>query len=85
MNTEYAILTRRTNYPKLGYIIFRLKEEGITCRLRENDSFYAPILEVDSSKFGDAWQLLEEKHGRYALDDMRDNHPKFRQFEDEKP
>lgn len=82
---SYEILCKRTNYPKLGYIIFRLRELGIDCRLRKNESFYAPILEVDKEKLPEAWALLGERHGRCALDDIRDNHPKFRRFEDERP
>jgi hypothetical protein len=73
---KYAMLCKRTNYPKLGYVIHKLKEQGIACRLF-GESWHAPILEVDRSKLGEAWQVLGEKHGRYALDDVRDDHPKF--------
>lgn len=81
---KWFVLCKRTNYPKLGYIIARLKERGIACRLF-GESWHAPILEVDRSKLGEAWQLLGEKHGRYALDDLRDDNPKFATYADVKP
>lgn len=81
---KYTMFTKRTNYPKLGYIIFKLKEKGIACRLF-GESWHAPILEVDRSKMGEAWQLLGEKHGRYQLDDVRDDHPKFLPYAEVKP
>lgn len=80
----FAQFTKRTNYPKLGYIIYRLKEQGIACRLN-GESWHAPILEVDAAKLGEAWQVLGEKHGRYSLDDLRDDNPKFLPFSEERP
>lgn len=77
---EFTTLCRRTNYPKLGYIIHKLREAGIACRFN-GESFHADyILEIDKVREADGWNILSEKHGKYQLDDMRDDHPKFRQY-----
>lgn len=80
----YVMFTKRTNYPKLGYIINRLKAKGVACRLN-GASWHAPILEVDAAKLDQAWAILGEKIGRYPLDDVRDDLPRFQPFSEEKP
>lgn len=63
-----TMLCKRTDYPKLGYIIHRLDEMGIACSFeygkdgREIRSFHADhILMVESQRFDEAWKLLGEK------------------------
>jgi hypothetical protein len=82
---NWALLCKRTNYPKLGYIIHRLKSEKIACRFN-GESWHADYrLEVEASREADAWKILRERHGRYRLDDVRDDHPKFLPYEEQKP
>jgi hypothetical protein len=69
MTTQnWETLCKRTDYPKLGYIIHRLKQSGIDCKFLTNGdgdavrSFHADnILLVDSGKYDAAWELLGEK------------------------
>lgn len=74
--TSYVMLTKRTNFPKLGYIIHKLNEAGIDNQIN-GESRHAPILEVDENRYDEAWAILDERHGRYRLDEVRDDHPKF--------
>jgi hypothetical protein len=83
-NIEWAELCRRTNYPKLGYIIYRLKLMGVACRF-QGESWHAPILAVDKSKFKEAWMLLSEKFGRRCLDDISDDHWRWEKYDGERP
>jgi hypothetical protein len=82
---KWTQFTKRTNYPKLGYIIKRLKDKRIACRFN-GESWHAPILDVDDSKFKEALAILGERHyNKFTLDDARDDHPKFFDYRDEKP
>ena len=78
---SWTLFTKRTNDPKLSYIEYRLDELGVPHR-RNGESFHAPILEVPEEYLKVAWKLLDERHGRYRLDDVRDDHPKFAAYED---
>ena len=81
----WELFTKRTDYPKLGYIIKRLKDEGIACKF-DGRSWHADhCLMVEASRIQDAWAILSERHGRYTLDDVRDDHPKFEAWETEQP
>lgn len=97
---NFVTFCKRTDYPKLGYIIFRLKALGIPCRFASNElgflrSFHADyILEVDEASLEQADALLAEKwskkgepssRGRTRLDDIPDDHPCFFPYRDESP
>jgi len=82
----WETLCRRTNYPKLGYIIAKLKEKGIPCRFSGFRTFHADhILLVPKYLYLEASEILDERHGRYRLDDVRDDHPKFLPYNGIKP
>jgi hypothetical protein len=82
---HWVLFTKRTDYPKLGYILHRLKELAIACRFG-NRTWHADLsLYVDKDRESDAWALLSERHGRFELDDIRDDHPKFKPFASEQP
>ena len=66
-------LCKRTEYPKLGYIIHRLHEEGIPCSFdyaedgREVHSWHADhILLVSESHKDEAWDIMSEKWSKAA-------------------
>jgi len=54
---RWARFTKRTDPPKLAWLINALGRLGIACRLN-GDSFHAPILEVDEAWFDRAWRIL---------------------------
>jgi len=62
---SWTTLTRRTDLPKLSWLMVALKDAGIMCRMN-GTSFHAPILEVKKSKFDEAWKLLG------PIDDLSD-------------
>jgi hypothetical protein len=82
---NWTLLCKRTDYPKLGYIIFRCRELGIRTRFKGSSFHALHCLEIDAERQADGLHLLSEIHGAYALDDMRDDHPKFKPFADEVP
>lgn len=97
---KFVTFCKRTDYPKLGYLIYRLKEMGIPCRFASNEnglirSFHAShILEVDEVHLEKADALLSEKwnqrgepssRGRTRLDDLDDDHTAFFPYRDEVP
>lgn len=91
MTTEWTMLCKRTEYPKLGYIIFKLKQMGVPCRFNGR-SFHADhILEVDANRISDAWKVLDDKphiggkKRRKSLDDIPDDFPPFYPYMNELP
>ena len=80
MKTKWTMFTKRTNDPKLSYIEHRLDEMKIRHR-RNGESWHAPILEVPEADLDAADKLLDERHGRYCLDDVRDDNPKFMRYQ----
>ena len=70
---KFVTFCKRTDYPKLGYLIYRLKEMGIPCRFASNEnglirSFHAShILEVDEVHLEKADALLSEDCSDSAL------------------
>lgn len=62
---KMILFCKRTEYPKLGYIIHRLNEAGIACTFNDGNevhSFHAEhILLVDENRADDAWNLLRER------------------------
>ena len=86
---EFEILCKRTDYPKLGYVISRLNDLGIPCLLHGKSGHAAHILWVEKSRAREAWSLLAEKSkatiGGKSLDEIRDDHPCFRDYAGVKP
>jgi len=89
---EFKKFTKRTNYPKLGYLQMLLHHAGIEYRIN-GESWHAPILEVDASKIDAAWEILSTsarkldlpcKHG-VRLDDVPDDHRSFDGFDNWAP
>jgi hypothetical protein len=65
---QWETLCKRTGYPKLGYIIHRLKQAGIGCKFETDGdgngirSFHADnILLVDADRSDAAWEIMGEK------------------------
>lgn len=85
LRENFEALCRRTDYPKLGYIIDRLNKLEIPCCLHGSTAHAEHILWVQKTHLDKAAEVLEERHGRYRLDDVRDDHPKFNEFKDVKP
>lgn len=90
---KYVTLCKRTNFPKLGYIIHQLNIQNISCCL-DGQSFHAPILKVDESKWNQAFEILLQKwnktgfpsqNARTKLDDMPDDHNCFNMYANIKP
>jgi hypothetical protein len=81
-----VLFTKRTDYPKLGYIIHRLNEEGIPSILH-GQSFHGPILRVHKEHEEAAWRILAEKVGRSrkSLDDLDDDDPRFAAYASVQP
>jgi hypothetical protein len=70
--------TKRTDWPKLGWLISELEAAGITCELG-GESFHAPILLVDESKIDQAWEILD------PVDDIEDDDPRYAGYEEVLP
>jgi len=93
MSTEtWETLCRRTEYPKLGYIITRLEKEGVRCRFAAQDgrvlsTFHARyILEVPALDAPRAWAILLGPslcpgHEGETLDAVPDDHPAFDSYD----
>lgn len=68
---EWKQLTRRTEQPKLAWLMRALHEVGVPSRLN-GASFHAPIMEVPAEHFSKAWAVLA------PVDDLSDDDPLFR-------
>ena len=67
---KFETLCRRTNEPKLSFIERELDRKNIDHR-RKGETWHAPILQVDASKFDAAWDILT------PIDDDDDDDVKF--------
>jgi hypothetical protein len=76
METNWVLFCKRTEDPKLAWIEHQLDLKGIPHR-RNGDSFHAPILEVPEDREEDAEEILTRRIGRYTVDDIRDDHPRW--------
>jgi hypothetical protein len=76
---KFERFTKRTEYPKLGYIIHQLNEAGIASIIH-GSSFHAPLLYVERGKLDEAWAILTP-----ALDELDDDDPSFTEYVNEKP
>jgi len=90
---DWVMFTKRTEFPKLGYIIDWCRTQGIPTRIVKH-SMHAPILEVPEHFLGKANRVLEEKvtktgrrsrFGHSRFDDIEDDHAMFVGFEHTKP
>ena len=63
---KYVAFTRRTEHPKLGFVLSKLDEADIKWR-NAGYSFHAPIIEIDESRQDDAWKILD------PIDDIEDD------------
>ena len=62
--------TRRTNFPKLAWLINELNKAGIANEIT-GESAHAPILSVDESRIDEAWDILD------PVDDVEDDDPRY--------
>ena len=89
---KYEILCKRTERPKLGYIIHRLNEAGIASVIYGSSFHAEECLYVEKSKIEEAWKILESTFNPEApngyvstLDDMRDDDGVFYEYENTQP
>lgn len=71
---NWIALTRRTNLPKLRWLIHAFKRAGIQFRIN-GQSFHAPILQVLEEDRERAWKILT------PVDDLLDDDPIFENTE----
>lgn len=71
---RFERFTKRTDFPKLGYVIHQLNELGIAS-IVHGRSFHAPLLYVERGKLDEAWQILT------PIDDVPDDDPRFFAFQ----
>lgn len=81
---KWVLFCKRTNYPKLGYIIHKLNTKGIPCKLY-GESWHAPILCVPIQFEEAADAILMEPWGKEVLDDAEDDYEMFNDYKDVKP
>jgi hypothetical protein len=75
MTKNYIQFTKRTNYPKLGWLIKSCKSQGLRVRvLRKERSFHAPISVVHKDDEDKAWEILS------PVDNISDDAPRFRNY-----
>jgi hypothetical protein len=67
---QWAVFTRRTNQPKLNWLMLRLREFEIPHR-EHGHSFHAPVLWVRKGDIERAWAILN------PVDDVPDDDPMF--------
>ena len=85
VEANFVLFCKRTDYPKLGYIIHRLNEAGIASILHGR-SFHAPCLYVAKDCEDAAWGILSAPyHGKTSLDDLPDDLGFFRCYTDTQP
>lgn len=68
--SDYVLFTKRTNNPKLAWLITQCKQQGIRIK-RERKSFHAPVTLVHKEDEDRAWKILS------PLDDVPDDDPMF--------
>ena len=73
-----TVLCRRTEQPKLGYIVSQLNRAAIPCSI-VGSSFHAPLLWVPSDFLEDAHAILD------PIDDEEDDSPSFQGYSNTKP
>jgi hypothetical protein len=81
VHQNFNKLTRRTNFPKLGYFIHILNENGIAC-IVHGESAHAPMLWVEKNEYNKAYDLTI---GNDDLDEMDDDDPQFKEYATTQP
>jgi hypothetical protein len=81
---KWVIFCKRTNYPKLGYIIHKLNEKGIPC-VMHGESWHAPILCVPAQFEESADEILTAQFGSRILDEVEDDYSAFIDYDHVKP
>jgi hypothetical protein len=71
-NSTWVMFTKRTEDPKLAWLERVL--DGLSIPHRRN---HAPILEVPEFDLDKAYAILGVRVGRYTIDDIRDDHPRW--------
>jgi hypothetical protein len=86
LQSNTVLLCKRTDFPKLGYIIFRLNEAGIPSKLH-GQSFHAPCLYVPTVHEAAAWAVLDERASARGkrLDDLADDNKRFAAYNQVQP
>ena len=75
--TEWVTFCKRTEDPKLAWIERELDKLGIPHR-RHGSSFHAShVLQVPEDREVEAHSILMRRVGRYTIDDIRDDHPRW--------
>ena len=72
MVREYKLLTKRTNNPKLAWVLNACKSAGLRVFV-EGRSFHAPVSYVYRDDYVKAWDILG------PIDDEPDDAPRFRE------
>lgn len=70
--TDYNLFTKRTNQPKLGWLMNECKRSGLRVRI-EGRSFHAPCSWVHPDDESAAWDILS------PVDDMPDDDRRFKE------
>ena len=76
---KFERFTKRTDYPKLGWLIHQLNEAGVAS-IVHGWSFHAPVLWVEKAKLDLAWLILDAR-----TDEIDDDDPAFAPFADVQP
>jgi len=71
MSQNWTQFTKRTENPKLAWLVRQLDAAGIPNRIN-GASFHAPILEVPAENLDAAWDILDA-----VGDDTPDDDPQF--------
>ena len=74
-----VMFTKRTEFPKLGYLIHLLNEAGIPSALH-GDSFHAPLLWVAKDRINEAEKILTPR-----LDNAPDDARRFAEYANVQP
>ncbi len=70
MKAEYKLFTKRTNEPKLSYVLNLCKKAGLRVR-KQGKSWHAPCSWVHPDDVDAAWEILT------PIDDIPDDDPMF--------
>ena len=68
---KYVLFTKRTNHPKLGYVLRKCKDAGLRVK-KSGKSFHAPCSWVHPEDEEAAWAILS------PIDNIADGDPMFK-------
>ena len=87
LDARTVVFTKRTERPKLGYLIHLLNEAGIPS-IEAGSSWHGPLLRVAKEDEERAWALLSTKmapRSRKTIDDIEDDDPRFFPYRNVQP